>query len=530
MFRIAFLSRQPVHVPEALAALAGSRGGGLARGARVPGRVLPAACGWPRPGEDELRLRYVGPLERADGVQELVRAAGWLERDDWRLTLAGADTRTGTLATSMRAQLELEIEGDGRIGLRDEPGPGEAVELIRAHDVVVVTGRWGGRPEAIVDALAQDRPVLATPAGSNAEVLGGAGWLADGETAEAIAASLDRLLERREPPACSPRSRFDEHADPEPLLAAYADLATPTRPARRPRRGEQPLVSVVVPYFEVEAFVEETFRSIREQTYARLELLLVNDGSFREEDRFLDELAARYDAAVLTQPNRGVGAARNFGAAQSRGRYLCFLDSDNVVLPAFVERCVDLLEERPELGYATTWIRYVDEAGSPLPPPRDGYQPLSNECSMLSEINTAGDATALVRRGGFDAGSRRQLRLCGGVLARAVGARRAGARAGAGRRGPEAEPARGAPGRAGRGEPGDRLARDRAPGDAGDAHVAPGGPLLVAPRPAPAPRRRAITPGEMPICVAGEQEAGLDLASRLLERLGGELGPDVRSP
>src|SRR2546430_13259 len=135
MFRIAFLSRQPVHVPEALAALAGSRGGGLARGARVPGRVLPAECGGPPPGEDELRLLYVGPLERADGVQELVRAAGWLERDDWRLTLAGADTRTGTLATSMRAQLELETEGDERIALRDAPGPREAGAAIRRPDI-----------------------------------------------------------------------------------------------------------------------------------------------------------------------------------------------------------------------------------------------------------------------------------------------------------------------------------------------------------------------------------------------------------
>ena len=412
MFRIAFLSRKPVHVPEALSAIAEVT---VVEVPEPSGEEVGLHFGhahlWSARALDELRLLHLGPLERADGVQELVRAAGWLERDDWRLTLAGADTRTGTLATSMRAQLELEIEGDERIALRDEPGPGEAVELIRAHDVVVVTGRWGGRPEAIVDALAQDRPVLATPAGSNAEVLGGAGWLADGETAEAIAASLDRLLERREPPACSPRSRFDEHADPEPLLAAYADLAKPTRPARRPRRREQPLVSVVVPYFEVEAFVEETLRSIREQTYARLELLLVNDGSFREEDRFLDELAARYDAAVLTQPNRGVGAARNFGAAQSHGRYLCFLDSDNLVLPAFVERCVEVLEERPELGYATTWIRYVDEAGSPLPPPRDGYQPLSNECSMLSEINTAGDATALVRREVFDTGFRYRVEV-----------------------------------------------------------------------------------------------------------------------
>ena len=81
-------------------------------------------------------------------------------------------------------------------------------------------------------------------------------------------------------------------------------------------------------------------RSAAEQTYPRTELIVVNDGSFGPDDGILLELADRYPLELVTQPNSGLGAARNAGATQARGAYVFFLDADNVAAPAFVERCV----------------------------------------------------------------------------------------------------------------------------------------------------------------------------------------------
>jgi glycosyltransferase involved in cell wall biosynthesis len=167
---------------------------------------------------------------------------------------------------------------------------------------------------------------------------------------------------------------------------------------------EQPLVSVVVTYFELDEFVETAVASVFEQTYPRVEVLIVNDGSFRPEDEILSELASRYPLTVLTQPNAGPGAARNFGVRQSRGQHVFMLDADNMAAPSLVERCVEVLEERPEVAYVSCWLQFVDEGGEPLEPSPRGYQPVSNECGAVDRINIAGDAAAVVRRRVFDLG------------------------------------------------------------------------------------------------------------------------------
>ena len=95
-----------------------------------------------------------------------------------------------------------------------------------------------------------------------------------------------------------------------------------------------------MPYFKLEALVEETLASVQSQTYDAIETLVVNDGSLREEDAAFLERAERLPIQVLTQVNSGLGAARNFGVSQCRGDYVLPLDADDLIDPTFVERCV----------------------------------------------------------------------------------------------------------------------------------------------------------------------------------------------
>jgi glycosyltransferase involved in cell wall biosynthesis len=135
-----------------------------------------------------------------------------------------------------------------------------------------------------------------------------------------------------------------------------------------------------------------------------MEIVLVNDGSFEAPDWVVAELSAREPVVVVTQMNQGLGAARNFGIGQSRGRYVFPLDADNVAEPEFVERCVAVLEQRPEVAYATSWSRYIGSDGTPLPGRTVGYQPLGNQAELVADENVAGDAAAVLRRRLFDAG------------------------------------------------------------------------------------------------------------------------------
>lgn len=162
-------------------------------------------------------------------------------------------------------------------------------------------------------------------------------------------------------------------------------------------------MSVVIPYFRLERYVGETVESVLAQTHPRIEMLIVNDGSLREEDEPLYN-GALAGATVLTQPNSGLSAARNLGIASARGRYVLPLDADDVLEPTFVERCVDALERDPELAYVTTWVSYMDPDGRPLPGDHAGYMPYGNWSRLIERNNVGGTCAALFRRRLFELG------------------------------------------------------------------------------------------------------------------------------
>ncbi|GAA5071277.1 CDP-glycerol glycerophosphotransferase [Thermocatellispora tengchongensis] len=108
----------------------------------------------------------------------------------------------------------------------------------------------------------------------------------------------------------------------------------------------QPLLSVVVPYYNVEKYVGECLDSIAGQTLRDLEVICVDDGSADGSAEIVRARAAADDRiTVLVQPNRGLGPARNAGVARARGRYLAFADSDDVVPPDAYATMVASLEE-----------------------------------------------------------------------------------------------------------------------------------------------------------------------------------------
>ncbi|PJM79666.1 glycosyltransferase family 2 protein [Bifidobacterium scaligerum] len=102
--------------------------------------------------------------------------------------------------------------------------------------------------------------------------------------------------------------------------------------------NKQPLVSVVVPVYNVERYVDECVASIAKQTYRNLEIILVDDGSTDGSSAICDEWASRDDRIrVIHNTNGGVSAARNTGMNAAEGEYLAFVDSDDLIEPNMIE-------------------------------------------------------------------------------------------------------------------------------------------------------------------------------------------------
>jgi len=109
----------------------------------------------------------------------------------------------------------------------------------------------------------------------------------------------------------------------------------------------QELISVIVPVYNGEAFIENCVASVLEQTYPHFELILVDDGSGDNSPAMLEMFGKRDDRIrVLRQENRGVSAARNSGLDCAGGSYIAFLDGDDSVEPDYLERLYGAMLEK----------------------------------------------------------------------------------------------------------------------------------------------------------------------------------------
>lgn len=164
------------------------------------------------------------------------------------------------------------------------------------------------------------------------------------------------------------------------------------------------LVSVVIPCYNQANFLPQAIESVLTQTYGRVEIVVVNDGSTDD----TVSVAGRYEhVRCISQLNGGQGAARNEGLKHATGDYVLFLDSDDRLLPHALEIGVQCLTSRPGCAFAAGRCVYIGPDGGQL---CTTYRPVIDRNHYLNLlitncIWTPGAAlfrTAVVRRlGGF---------------------------------------------------------------------------------------------------------------------------------
>jgi len=123
----------------------------------------------------------------------------------------------------------------------------------------------------------------------------------------------------------------------------------------------KPLISVIVPAYNMARFLPEAIASIRAQRWEPLEILVVDDGSTDETPAIAQTLEA---VRLIRKPNGGAASARNFGLQEAHGEWISFLDADDLWPPEKLARLAPRLAADPSLDVATGRIRYVPMEGA----------------------------------------------------------------------------------------------------------------------------------------------------------------------
>lgn len=106
-----------------------------------------------------------------------------------------------------------------------------------------------------------------------------------------------------------------------------------------------PLVSIVIPFYNHAQYITECIVSVREQTYNNIEIIIVNDGSTQKESIDVLDTFRDSNVNIFHIENSGPCSAKNFGVSKAKGEIICFLDSDNIILPEYANRAVKEITE-----------------------------------------------------------------------------------------------------------------------------------------------------------------------------------------
>ncbi len=289
-------------------------------------------------------------------------------------------------------------------------------------------------PYACIEAMALGRPIVRTSPDGPADFAGGLGSELGRDTRHVIEEKIERIVAASRSELedlgaqannwtvrmCSPEKALSEKENlfgqiilsagrtrrkifPNPAYLDKQKCPSLPLPCPGPLNNdfESNLLSVIVPVFNLSSYLEEALDSIYESTYRPVEIIVIDDGSTdRDTLEMMSSLQSLYpeDAGtklrvLMKERNDGIVGVRNIGATMSRGEFLCFLDSDDVVRPSYFETAIAVLKKFSNVGFVGSW---VEEFGA-----KSGHWFPSNYELPLALISNQNIAASVVRRIAF---------------------------------------------------------------------------------------------------------------------------------
>jgi glycosyltransferase involved in cell wall biosynthesis len=376
---------------------------------RADARVVPYPSPEPLPGRQgecgpaAPEIVFFGRLEARKGLEVFVEAA---KRLDPRIRLSFVGKDPGPASRYIEAQLK-----DREVSLHTDLNWEQALTyLSQGNRLAVMPSLADNFPYVVIECAVNGIPFLASRVGGIPEILPEAELQAK-LLFEPNSHDLLRCLEgylQADPPqrrALSEKVQRVTEASTHhrQVVEGYSQMLQPRcerSSVTTPFMSDDPLVTVCVPFYNLGAYLPETLASLAAQTYSKLEVLVVNDGSTDAASiRVFEEQQQLYPQfRFVSQANAGVGATRNRGMAEAKGEYFIPVDADNIAAPHMVERFVAGIRRRPDVSALSCYFLAFKETADIT---RGNfcytYRPMGGSHVMGSLENVYGDATSIYR-------------------------------------------------------------------------------------------------------------------------------------
>lgn len=152
------------------------------------------------------------------------------------------------------------------------------------------------------------------------------------------------------------------------------------------------LVSIIIPCYNSERTVLETIDSAVNQTYTNIEIIVIDDGSTDNSLNIIKNRAVgQQNLFVFSKSNAGLPATRNFGFTKSKGEYIVFLDSDDLLSTTFVSECMQVIAADPSLSMVCTQAKFFERESGLCVHPKYSFKLLlmKNCLTATALVNSA---------------------------------------------------------------------------------------------------------------------------------------------
>jgi glycosyltransferase involved in cell wall biosynthesis len=265
----------------------------------------------------------------------------------------------------------------------------QVLARVRRAWAAVVPSLWENFPNTCIEAMGVGQVVLGSRSGGQAEMIaedGVNGFLFDWNVAGEFEHKLNQVLAltpterhtigqqamQRIRALCNPEQVLNqriahieqviEQTTTRRMFPSLLEAQLPIAPIALREAEQAGLLSVVIPFYNLGAYIAETVASVLAASYRPLEIVVVDDGSTDPASiASLNQLAAGHpEMRVVRVPNGGLALARNLGADAAHGEFLAFLDADDTVEPEYYARAIDVLRRYDNVAFVYSWVRWFE--------------------------------------------------------------------------------------------------------------------------------------------------------------------------